>query len=290
MGKSLHIHLVVIDPQNDFMGNDDGSPYSVSFKDGTALAATLAVKGAVSDMKRLAAMIDRVGPRLADVHVTLDSHRVIDVAHPGMWRDDAGRPPAPFTIIRHDDIKSAIWQPRNFAHRKRMLDYAAALETTGKYLLIIWPEHCLIGSWGHNVEANLAAALSRWERTQFANVDYVTKGSNPFTEHYGALMAEVPDPEDPSTQLNMDFIKILEEADIVGVAGEASSHCVKETIGQVVANIGPDHLKKFHILTDCMSPVPAAPGTPDFPAIAEQFLKDMAGCGMVLTTSDKFLR
>lgn len=292
MGRSLNIHLVVIDPQNDFMGNDDGSPYTVTLKDGTSLAATLAVKGAVSDMKRLAKMIDRVGPRLNDIHATLDSHRVIDVGHPGMWRDENGKCPAPFTIVKADDIRNGIWTPRNPAYRKRMLAYAEALEAGGKYkyLLMVWPEHCLIGTWGHNVEANLMASFGRWERTQFANVDYVTKGSNPFTEHYGALMAEVPDPEDPSTQLNMDFLRILQEADIIAVAGEASSHCVKETVAQVAANIGDEHLKKFHVLTDCMSPVPQAPGTPDFPAIAEQFFRDMAARGMTLTTSDKFLR
>src|SRR3989344_587938 len=109
MGKSLNVHLVVIDPQNDFMGNDDGSPYSVSLKDGTALTASLPVKGAVSDMQRLTQLVDRLGPRLDDIHVTLDSHRVIDVAHAGMWRDAAGRTPAPFTIIRYDDIANSIW-------------------------------------------------------------------------------------------------------------------------------------------------------------------------------------
>ncbi len=289
MGKSIKIHLVIVDPQNDFMGNDDGLPYAVSLKDGTSLTASLPVKGAVSDMRRLAKLIERIGPRLDDIHVTLDSHRVIDVAHGGMWVDGTGKHPAPFTLIRHDDIVNGIWQPRNPAYRKRMLDYTKALESGGNYLLIIWPEHCLIGTWGHNVQIDLMKVLTRWERTELANVDYVVKGTNPFTEHYGALMAEVPDPDDPSTQLNLDFIKILQDADIVAIAGEASSHCVKATVEQVANNIGDEHLKKIHLLTDCMSPVPSAPGTPDFPAIAESFLKEMAAKGMNLLKSTKFL-
>ena len=290
MTKGLKVHLVVIDPQNDFMGNDDGTPYSVKLEGGKALTATLPVKGAVSDMRRLSKLVDRIGHKLEDIHVTLDSHRVIDVAHGGMWRDENGKSPNPFTLISPSDIKNHIWTPRNPNLRQRMIDYALALEAGSNYLLIIWPEHCLIGTWGHNVQADLGEALLKWERTQYANVDYVVKGTNPYTEHYGALMAEVPDPSDPSTQLNTAFLGVMQDADIIGFAGEASSHCVLTTLKQVVANIGKEHLKKFHLLTDCMSPVAPAPGTPDFPAIAGQFLKSMAVEGMTLTTSTDFLK
>lgn len=290
MGKALKVHLFIVDPQNDFMGNDDGTSYSIALADGNTLAATLPVKGGVSDMKRAAKLIDRTGHKLDDVHVTLDSHRKIDVAHAGMWRDENGRPPAPFTLIRHDDIRNGIWQPRNPGLRKRMLVYTESLEKQGKYLLIIWPDHCLIGSWGHNVQVDLAFALNGWEAKNFANVDYVTKGTNPYTEHYGGLMAEVPDPNDPSTQLNTQLIQVLQDADLVYFLGEASSHCVKATVEQVAENIGDEHLKKLHLVTDCMSPVPAAPGTPDFPAIAQTFLNDMKSRGMTLVTSDEVLR
>ena len=114
------------------------------------------------------------------------------------------------------------------------------------------------------------------------------KGSNPFTEHYGALMAEVPDPSDPSTGLNTEFLRMLAEADVVAVAGEASSHCVLKTVTQIADNIGDKHISKFHLLQDCMSPVPAIPGV-DFPALAQKFLHDMKGRGMTVTTSDQFL-
>lgn len=272
--RSLKVELVVIDPQNDFMDQP---------------AATLPVPGATADMDRLAKMVDRLGGKLADIHVTLDSHRVIDVAHPGMWRDAHGVQPAPFSIITPDDIEQGIWMPRNPAFTPRLLAYARALATDGKYPLMVWPEHCLIGTTGHNVEPALMAALQRWERREFANVDYVVKGTNTFTEHYGALMAEVPDMEDPSTQLNTGFLDILARADIIAVAGEALSHCVKSTVTQIADNIGEEHVRKFHILTDCTSPVPQPPNGPDFPAIAAAWLKDMEARGMTLTNSVDFL-
>lgn len=271
---SLKANLVIIDPQNSFMDLPD---------------ATLPVPGATADMDRVAALVKRIGHKLDDIHVTLDSHRVIDIAHPGFWRSQNGKAPNPFTIISHDDVVNGIWEPRLPGYRQHALNYTASLAAAGKFLLMVWPEHCLIGSWGHNVYTPLKAALDDWERSEYANVDYVTKGTNTFTEHYGALMAEVVDPNDPSTQLNGGFITVLQEADIIGIAGEASSHCVKTTVEQIVEHIGDTHLGKIHILTDCMSPVPQTPGGPDFPAIAQSFLKDMEKRGLVLTTSARFL-
>ena len=92
----LHIHLVVIDGQVDFCD----SPGSA-----------LPVPGANDDMKRLAKMIGRVGPKLEDIHATLDSHRVVGVERPSMWVDENGDAPPPFTIISVDET-SSLGSPR----------------------------------------------------------------------------------------------------------------------------------------------------------------------------------
>ncbi len=270
----MRVHLLIIDPQKDFMDDPDSS---------------LPVPGANADMNRLTKMIRRVGHKLEDVHVTLDSHHILDVGHPPFWRNGKGENPAPFTVITADDIKNSIWTPFDPSFRKRMVDYAETLAKQGNYPLMVWPEHCEIGTPGHNVQKELAAVLAAWSRRFHANTDYVVKGTNPFTEHYGALMAEVPDPSDPATGLNTDLLNILAEADIVAIAGEALSHCVKSTVTQIAENLGDEYAKKFHILTDCSSPVPKVGNGPDFPAIAESWLKEMEKRGMVLTTSEKFL-
>ena len=290
MAQGTKIHLVVIDPQNDFIGMKDGSPYSANFADGASLKASLPVKGANEDMERVATLVDRIGKRLDDIHVTLDSHQDIDVGHPAMWMDQNGKEPNPFTIISAADIEAGMWTTRNPNLRTRMLGYAQSLESAADhYKICVWPTHCVIGSWGHNVHPVLHKSLRRWASENFANIDYVTKGSNPYTEHYGALMAEVPDPRDPTTSLNTAFLQMLAEADIVVVAGEASSHCVLKTVSQIADNIGDEHVKKFHLLTDCMSPVPAIPNVIDFPAIAQAWLASMKKRGMTLTTAKEFL-
>lgn len=270
----MKLHVLIIDPQKDFMDDPDSA---------------LGVPGANDDMRRVAAMIGRLSRKIDDIHVTLDSHRVIDVGHPGFWRDEDGNHPAPFTMISADDLENNIWTPRNPGLRSRMLDYVCTLEKQGNYPLMVWPEHCLIGTPGHSVQEELMEALQKWERGQYANVDYVVKGANPFTEHYGALMAEVIDPSDPTTGLNTTLLNILGEADIVAIAGEALSHCVMSTVNQIADNIGDEHVKKFHILTDCSSPIPQVGDGPDFPVIAEAWLQEMKQRGMTLVTSEEFL-
>jgi len=278
--RGTNIHLVIVDDQNDFMDQPD---------------AALPVLGALADAGRVAQLIDTHGRRFSDIHVTLDSHHPVDVGHPTMWLDANGQPPAPFTAIMAQDIRDRLWTPRNENARPRELggktirqyfiDYAQQLEDQGKYVLMVWPMHCLIGSWGHNVEPGLATALQNWERRNFASVDYVTKGTNPWTEHYGALQAEVPMASDPATQLNHGFLRTLASADLVAFAGEALTHCVLETMRQVVYNVDPKLVSKIMLLTDASSPIPQPPGGPDLPAIAQVAIDDMVKRGMQLGTS-----
>ena len=272
---ATRIRLLIIDPQVDFC-------------DGQANGA-LPVSGAYNDMVRLAAFIDRMGARIDDISVTLDSHRTIDIAHPAWWINSKGTNPAPFTLITVADVEAGVWTPRNPAFRQRSLDYVRKLETNGKYVLIIWPEHCLIGSPGHAVHPVLFDALRRWEKNEFAMINYVTKGANPFTEHYSAVQAEVPDPQDPDTMLNSDLITSLQDSDVILIAGEALSHCVKATVTDIADSIGPEHVRKFVFLEDCSSPVAAVPGGPDFPAIGQAFVADMKKRGMQTSLSTTYL-
>lgn len=282
--KSMNVHMLIIDPQNDFMDEND---------------AALRVTGATDDMKRLAGLVDRISPKVADIHVTLDSHRILDIAHPAMWRDENGDQPAGFTPISASDIRDRTWTPRNEnakpkalggkTIRQYMIAYAQTLEAAGNYGLMIWPPHCIIGTSGHNVQSDLMNALQGWEVKNFASVENVTKGTNVWTEHYGGLMAEVPMPSDPSTGLNTGLLDVLQTADIIAVAGEAFSHCVKSTVDQIADNIGEKHIGKFVLLSDCMSPVGKVGDGPDFPAIADAWMKDMVSRGMKVSTAADFL-
>lgn len=284
---NTRIHLLAIDPQNDFCDIPaalcPANPLAPAGAP-SVISPALPVPGAHEDMLRLSALIDRIGDKIYDIHVTLDSHNPIDIAHPTWWRNEAGDAPAPFTEITVDDVKNGVWRARNPLAQAHSLKYVEALAAAGRYKLIVWPEHCLIGSWGHNVHAAVAQSLGRWARRRLEVVDFVTKGSNPLTEHYSAVQAEVPDATDPSTTLNSRLIKILADADVVLIAGEALSHCVASTVRDIADNFGEANIAKMVLLTDCSSSVGG------FEGLGEQFVKDLKARGMQTALSTDFLR
>jgi nicotinamidase-related amidase len=277
------VHLLIIDPQNDFC--DLPEAYQpVDPHTGERVAPALPVAGAHQDMTRLAAFIDRGRGWLSDMTVTLDSHHRIDVAHPTFWLRRDGGAVSPFTPITARQVRDGEFRPREAEALPRVLAYLDELEARGRYTLMVWPVHCEIGSWGHNVHADVKAAYNRWEEQTLRTVDFVAKGQNPWTEHYSAIQAEVPDEHDPDTQLNRALIVRLDAADLILVAGEASSHCVKATTEHLVENLPSGRREKVVLLTDCMSAVPG------FEAQHDAFFKDMQRRGAVLTTSTDMLQ
>ena len=260
-------HLLIIDPQNDFMDIP---------------GAALPVAGAAADMRRLA---DAAGDRLAQIVVTLDSHHSVGIERPGFWRQGDGAAVAPFTAIRAEDVRAARYLPRDLGALPRVLAYLDALEAGGRYTLMVWPVHCEIGTWGHNVYAPVREAYARWEAAALTPVRKVLKGLNPWTENYSALQAEVPLADDPQTQMNTALVAELDAADRIVIAGEASSHCVRATTEHLLAHLPSADAGKIVLLADGMSPVPG------FEAEADAFVQAMRARGVAVTpTADALTR
>lgn len=274
--------LLIIDPQNDFCDLPEGWRATDPLRNAPA-APALPVSGAHADMLRLAALIDVGGDGIDRIVVTLDSHQRYDIAHPTFWQTGEGEAVNPFTAITAAEVRAGRYRPRDASALPRTLAYLDALELAGRYTLMVWPVHCEIGSWGHNVHAAVKAAYNRWEDRRLAVVQKITKGSNPWTEHYSALQAEVPDPADDDTQLNRALIASLDEADRIVIAGEASSHCVKATVEHLAQHMPSRRLDKLVLLTDAMSPVSG------FEAQAQSFLGDLQRQGARLTTCAEVL-
>ena len=257
--------LLIIDAQNDFCDlPEDYRP--VDPLTGARQAPALPVPGAHADMLRLAALLRAAGPRLDAVTVTLDAHHRFDIAHPSFWRQADGSAVPPFTAISAEALRSGAFQPRDAAHAPRAQAYLDALQASGRYTLVVWPVHCQIGTWGQGLHADLLAACDDWQEARGRPLQAVFKGSNPWTEHYSALQAEVPDAADADTQLNRTLLARLDGADTLLIAGQASSHCVKATVEHLLAHLPSGRPDRLLLLTDCMSPVAG------FEAQAEDFL------------------
>ena len=140
------------------------------------------------DMARLATMVDRLRHE-SRISRDFGQSSHIDIAHPvlGEWVRPCTR------ALLKSSPKTCVVVAGTLAFQVpgKALTYLEALEANGRYPHTIWPTHCLIGSYGHNVMPVLYDALIRWETERFGVVDYVTKGSNLWTERFSAVRAEV---------------------------------------------------------------------------------------------------
>ena len=274
------LHLLVIDPQNDFCD----LPATWLPPDA---APALAVPGAHADMLRVAQLIREGGGGLTQISVTLDAHHRYDIAHPAFWRTGDGGAVPPFTQISARQVRDRLFLPAASGALPRVLAYLDALQQAGRYQLMVWPVHCEIGSWGQNIHAAVRAAYNAWEVANLQVVAKLSKGSNPWTEHYSAVMAEVPDAQDAATQLNRAFLATLLPAQQLYLCGEAGSHCVKASTEHIAdyleAQQGKPALARLVLLTDCMSPVTG------FAAQQRDFLAAMRERGARLATSAEVL-
>jgi len=237
--KNKENALLIIDPQNDFV--------DIS-------GAALPVAGASEDLKRVARFIMTNLKSLSKIIVTLDSHRVVDVSHPSGWVDAQGKPVGPFTPISHQDVLDGKYSWT--LNPQWVLRYTESLEKSGQFMHFLWPEHCIIGSWGHNVYQPLADAVHAWERQcgGISGAEYVTKGSHPLTEHFGAFQAQVPIENEPGTQPRLGLIKTLQQYNLTFIGGEALSHCLGSSLKQLL-DLAPELAPKLVVLTDCTSDV-----------------------------------
>lgn len=252
--------LLIIDAQYDFC-NPNGA---------------LFVPGAEKDVERIARLIAIHGDQLNGIFVTLDTHHVLDIAHPLFWEDPNGNTVAPFTLISSKAVVDGKWIPRY--DKEFVLNYLKTLESQGEFQHFIWPEHCLIGSKGAALDDTILDALLAWTHRTGREYKAKIKGMNRLTEHFGVFQAQVPINNAPETETNYAFFAELDEFDRILIAGEARSHCVATSIKQIV-QLAPHLIPKVTVLTDCISDVP------NWGYLADPIFEDAAGKGMIFATS-----
>ena len=255
--------LLVIDAQNDF--------HDIS-------GAALPVSGAVKDTERIADFIRKENP--STIFASLDSHYPLDISHTSWWSNADGSPIGIFTPVLADDIKNGKYVPR--IDPVRSLKYVETLEANGEFKHFIWPDHCLIGSEGQALHPVFMDAIKGWMSKNLRWVNFINKGINPYTEHFGIFRANVPLPEDPATNVNQGIFQALNQHDIVYLAGQARSHCVANSLKQML-QISPQLASKLIVLEDCMSNVPGLPQ--DFYDYVDSIYADAVKSGVIIIKS-----
>lgn len=257
--------LLIIDPQNDFCDIP---------------GAALPVAGASADMKRLAGFIAQ--QELDGITVTLDSHPSVAVERTTFWTTPEGSTPAPFTFVTEQDVVSGKLRPRDASLTPQVIRMLQQLANAGRSGLVVWPVHCVTGTWGHNIYSTLADQLAQWEYTQQRAVRKVLKGEYPLTEHFGVFEADAPDEAVPSTQFNNALAaELTQGVDTLFIAGEAGSHCVSSSVDQLIAYLNRSQVPRPRVvlLSDCMSPVAG------FEADQQAFIARASAWGAEVMTS-----
>lgn len=264
------ICLINIDNQIDFVAPDGNLP----------------VAGAVDDAKRLVEFIYGNLESITNITTSLDTHQLIHIFFPIWWRDSKGNTPdgKKATLITYDDVRKQVWRPA--IDPKWSVDYVKKLG-----FMMVWPYHCIEGTTGHNLVPQLSEAITYHSIARYAIPETISKGRNHRTEHFGIFNAEVPDPNDTSTQLDPNTLRLIAQNDLIYVAGQAKSHCVLNSMKQMVSyfeQYQPEAIKKVRFLMDCTSSV-VAPGV-DFESIANDELSKMAAKGVQLVKSTDPIR
>lgn len=299
------VDIVVIDGQNDFLANGN-EPENWPWPHGGRQRGALYIEGADVEAVRVANMIKGDGLEVFNkIHASLDGHDRNDGSHNVSWKDRFDNVIEPFTIITYDDVKAltytpsfrfGVWEGKAVPAREWALNYTEALAELGRAPLCLWPVHCKKASWGANIYHPLDEAYDAWCDHTGAWIDFISKGGWPWTEHYSALIADVPDPTRPETQMNTAVVTDVAGANRIVWCGWAGSHCTAWTAKDAVNFFEPsdeekkkgaknEFVEKSIFLEDACAPVPnPAPGV-DFEKNRRDFLDEMQSRGAVISTT-----
>ncbi|MDH3455343.1 MAG: isochorismatase [Gemmatimonadota bacterium] len=260
-------------------------------------------KGAVEDNIRLCEFIYRNLSAITEIVPTMDTHTAIQIFHPIFWVNEAGEHPVGArTVITPDDLERGVWRinpdivgtgenggewlQAHANHYVRQLG-------EGRYPLMVWPYHALLGGIGHALVSSVEEAIFTHSIARCARPRFEVKGGNPLTENYSVLSPEVCDGPDGQriAAKNTALIDHLLGFDVVVVAGQAKSHCVAWTVHDLLSEIrarDPQLAHRVYLLEDCTSPV-VVPGVVDFSEPANAAFREFAEAGMHCVQSTRSL-
>lgn len=279
--------LLIVDVQNTFC-----------LPSGELFVAGRSGNGAVEDNIRLCEFIYRNLGLITEIAATMDTHTSMQIFHAVFWINDRGEHPTPFTIIDLKDVEKGIWKVnpivaqaigRDYSFlRAHALHYVETLTSAGKYPLIIWPYHGMLGGIGHSLVASVEEACFFHAHARSHQTRFEIKGGNPLTENYSVLRPEVLTGPNNTTidERNIRLIERLLSFDAIAITGQAKSHCVAWTIDDLLGEImviDPMLARKVYLIEDCTSPV-VVPGV-DFTDAADEAFRRFAQAGMHVVKS-----
>lgn len=240
---AANVGMLIMDPQMDFF---PGGSCAIPAADNCAL--------------RIADVLSAHSSRVINVYVSLETHHRMHISNPHYWQSgETGEAPPSWLVINSADLENQIWRPRQTegAALQKAITYTEQLELDGKPALMLWPEHCLLGTKGGAVVKVVNDAVQDWAGTHpDTPIEYIIKGNNSTTEMHSVFEAEVPDPEDPSTCFNLTLLERLSAHDFVLVCGYSLSHSIDRTLRHLLPKLPAEKRSRVVLLSDCCCSIP----------------------------------
>jgi nicotinamidase-related amidase len=280
------VRLLLIDVQNTFC-----------LPDFELFVGGRSGRGAIDDNVRLCEFIYHNLGKIDQIIATLDTHHLHQIFHPVFWIDEKGEHPTPaVTTISPEDVRAGKWRvnpefgdeaPEQL--QAYALHYVQQLSDGGKYPLLIWPYHAMLGGIGHALVPAVEEAIFFHGVARNSQASFSIKGDRTLTENYSALAPEVFTNQfgERIASKNDNLIEHLLESDKLIIAGQAKSHCVAWTINDLLVEINkidPKLARKIYLLEDCTSPV-VIPGVVDYTKQADAAYNRFAAAGINIIKS-----
>lgn len=233
--------LLGIDLQYDFLEDNEDPPN----------LGALGVSGSHEDMSRLLNWTYDNLDRITSIKLSKDTHNVYQIFHPSWWKDSDSKSPEPYAPITLEDLDNRVWIPVINPIGSR--DYVENLEKLGKKTLVIWPYHCIQGTQGAAIDNQFMNLALYYSVIRKSRLSVLVKGTDPMSEMYGIFKPEY----DPKNTINIKMLDIIAQYDRIVITGQAKSHCVLESINQMLDHYQGDSsiLSKIFILEDTMSSI-----------------------------------
>lgn len=227
--------FIGIDFQNDFLENGE-----------------LAVPNSHKDVENTLRFLYANLEKITTIAISLDTHNAQQIFHPSWWVDQDGNHPEPYTIISEEDIRAGKWSA--VEKQEESLEYVHQLEQQGRMKLCIWPFHCIEGTFGAALEGQFSNMIHFHSIARKSPIYKIVKGKDPLSEMYGIIKPEY----DKHNYVNNELLQMMKGYDKIIMAGEAKSHCVLESLRQILEHFQDDvdFTSRIYLLDDCMSSIP----------------------------------
>jgi nicotinamidase-related amidase len=201
------------------------------------------------------------------IFASQDAHPLFHIGHESFWTDLVGDHPAVGTEISFEDISSGRWGP----------DPNLAVPMIAPSPGTVWPYHAM--GIGQAMVSSVEEACIWQQAARISPMVTWRKGEDFFFEEYSVLGGN-----------NEVRCQQLADLDVLVVAGQAKSHCVRWTLQDLVdyeVERGmTERVSRIYVLQDCTSSV-VIPGIADFTADADAAFAEFQefGVNLVETTT-----